>query len=106
MLRDKYSVEQWVFAKTHVKAGDTIAFYCPERKHEVQGTVLGFPKAKCDNLICYQEKDKNVADVVDFFETIVYCVGEADVSSVGQKCSCGAKYTSNPSFHLVYCDLG
>lgn len=100
-LREKYLISDWVLGQDNVSPGDIIAFFCEELQSEVQAEVLGFPSKDLKQYISCRRLDSHYSEVVNFYTTIVYKV--KSINTLFEECTCGAKHTSNPRFHLSYC---
>ncbi|MBF0298843.1 MAG: hypothetical protein HQK51_08990 [Oligoflexia bacterium] len=101
-LRNKYPINDWVLSQDCIGSGDVIAFFCDEEKKEVHAEVIGFPSGEYKQYLSCKRIGSNYTEVINFYSTIVYKVKNAEINKA---CTCGAKYTSNPKFHLSYCDL-
>ncbi|MBF0314392.1 MAG: hypothetical protein HQK50_00125 [Oligoflexia bacterium] len=102
-LRNKYPITDWVLSKECVIKGDVVAFFCEEEKQEVHAEVLGFPSEEHRQYVSCRRLGTEYTEVINFYSTIVYKIKDAVTAS--RACTCGARHTSNPRFHLSYCDL-
>lgn len=111
---NKYPLENWVLSQDNVRIGDTIAFYSEDQQQEIHAKVLGFPSTGQRQYLTCKRADANYTEVINFYDVVVYKI-ESEISDgkisasiskvVGSSCSCGAKFTSNPKYHLGYCEL-
>ena len=95
MLRSKYAAKDWIINTSDVKIGYIVAFmWNGIEKHgeviDVLGNRLHLSMTGGDSFS------------VDVFETTVFIINRL-INHVG--CSCGARFTSQPSWHLSYCDM-
>ena len=112
-LAHKYPATNWVMDKEMLNVGDFIAYYDDETENEVVSTYIGAPSLHFPQYISCKRVTSNLTEVINIFNTVVYKVDPIDAIfkesvEVKQKrdlCSCGAKHTSNPSFHLSYCEM-
>lgn len=105
-LRNKYSVEQWITDRENLVIGDTVAYYSEEEQKEVISEVISFPSQTFTQYISCRRVNDETTEVVNIYNTIVYKVAAQSRSvSSTRECSCGARFTSNPNYHLNYCDL-
>ncbi len=106
MISEKYSRYKQVTHLKDVQEGDTIAYYCPYQKKEVEAEVLGVLEPIIENIIICRHLDEEIADLVDFHQNPVFLISSKSHQHYRQDvCECGAKFTSNPHFHLHYCPL-
>ncbi len=96
-FRERYPIDNWVVSKNNVEVGDTIIYDCDATEEEVKAIVVGFSTS--DQYIHCKRLKSKIVEVINIYNTIVY-----KIESVKKECTCGAKFTSNPSFHLNYCD--
>ena len=71
---------------------------------EVQGVVQDFDGTPIQFLnirILHEGCLSYTVTVIDCYRTIVYKIN----SRTNSVCTCGAKHTSNPNYHLDYCSL-
>lgn len=101
-LRNKYSISNWVLSRECVNKGDLIAFYSEEEQKEIHAIVLGFPSEEHREYLSCRRVGSSYTEVINFYSNIVYKIMDAEDERI---CSCGAKHTSNPKYHLPYCDL-
>lgn len=107
---NKYPLENWVLSQDNLKIGDSIAFFDENAQQEVIATVLGFPSTDLKQYLSCKRAGAPFTEVINFYDNVVYRVDKPanqvelkyDVK-IGE-CSCGAKFTSNPKYHLSYCD--
>ena len=103
ILLDKYSIEYAVNHKSEVEIGDQVVYIEPKNDEEVVSYVVDFIDGEDYKIIA--QKEPNLwycaKQIVDLIECSVFKLRK-DVDPV-RECSCGAKYTSNPKYHLSYC---
>jgi hypothetical protein len=109
---NKYPLENWVLSQDHVQIGDTVAFYDEQLQQEIKAKILGFPSSDLKQYLTCKRPGANYSEVINIYDVIVYRLNEEfiDTDYRGTKsrfpeCTCGAKHTSNPKFHLSYCDV-
>ena len=98
-IQDKYSLDNWILNQSQVRVGEKVAW--DEQGFEVRGIVVLLPES-AHNLRVRRE-DNGFLVTLNFYTTVTYIVARECVKRV--ECSCGAKHTSNPKYHLSYCDL-
>ncbi len=103
-LRKKYSIANWVLSQDNVSPGDTVAFYCPKESREIHAEVLGFPSKEMRQYISCKRNGQDQSELINFYSTIVYRIN-GPIEKKSNSCTCGAKHTSNPKFHLNFCDI-
>lgn len=98
-LNHKYPISSWILSSEHLAEGEWVA-YEDEYGNEIKAEYMG----KLDDsneIIVVLPEGREVVDMLSIYDTIVYRIGKVS----NKKCSCGARYTSNPKHHLSYCDL-
>ena len=100
--RFKYRLIDWVISRDDLAIGDRVVWFDLDSESGVFGYVVGMTHHH-DNKILVCRDSSEITELVDFMDTIVFKYGK--LSGRSRKCSCGAKHTSNPKFHLSYCDL-
>jgi hypothetical protein len=102
-LRSKYPLTDWLLTWKDCKIGDEIVFWDIEEKEEVMARIVGFTLSV--NKIIVRRNFGNpfgMEEEINLYDTIVYKM--RGISKADDGCTCGAKHTSNPKYHLVYCD--
>lgn len=101
MLRSKYPITDWVLSRECVKVGELIAFWDDELNQEIHAEIIGFPSEEHRQYLSIKRINCEYTECINYYNTIVYKIGR----SFNLKCTCGAKFTSNPKYHLQYCDI-
>lgn len=101
-IREKYSTTDWVISVSRLKEGDWLAY--EEYGIEVHATYVGEMDGADAGTIVVMPEGRNVADIISYHNTVVYRLNR-NKNDAGE-CSCGARFTSNPKFHLKYCNIG
>lgn len=103
MWNDKYPVSQWIIEKESLKVGDRVVFFSHTEQAEMTGRITEeFDVAGIDNRNYLFIETANDLMAINFYTNIVYKL--IDSFDIVPKCSCGAKYTSSPKYHLSYCE--
>jgi hypothetical protein len=100
-LRNKYPITDWILSQSCVEIGDIIAYYSESERKEVHAEVIAFCVDPKSCILC-RRIDCRLQEEINFYYTIVYKIGHKKFEGI---CTCGASHTSNPDFHLTYCDL-
>ena len=96
-FKKKYPIESWIVNPDMLKIGDHIVY--EEFNSEIKATYVGeFSKSKIKI-----KTGGGLIQIINIFDTIVFKLGTKVQNNI--TCTCGAKHTSNPTFHLYYCDL-
>lgn len=110
-LRDKYPIDRWVLSKENVDTGDIVAFWDAETDQEIQCRVTIPTKQMREHReygnclpVVLRINGEEKRGLLNFYNNIVYKITGREI--VGRECSCGAKHTSNPNWHMHYCDFG
>lgn len=104
-LRNKYPLSSWVLSQDQLNPGDLIAFFDTHKQEEIHAEVLSLPPSGHNEYIACRRVGSPISELVNFYDVVVYRVTSKEVAH-SPTCSCGAHFTSNPKFHLSYCDFG
>ena len=97
-FRKKFYIGDWVIDKLDVKVGDRLVWYDTDTEMETYGYVVGYAKS-CENSLLVCRDRSSTTEVLNYLATVVIRINKDEVF-----CSCGAKHTSNPKYHLPYCE--
>jgi hypothetical protein len=106
-LQTKYPINNWILSRNGCQIGDKVAYWDSDTQSERQGSITAFTLnaheivVKLDSQYWFQN-DQEIT--LDFYQTIIYKINK-EIPDNDNSCSCGAKHTSNPNFHLKYCAL-
>ena len=98
-LAKKYTIDAWVVSRSVLKNGDRIVFYDYDRNMEVTAEVILTVEHKKPEEITIRRIGTYASEVLNIYNTITYLLNRSL-----KACSCGAKHTSCPTYHLSYCD--
>lgn len=101
-IKEKYPTSDWVISLKNLNDGDWVV-YENEWGQEVTAQYLGIPEGAKPGIMLVQPENQEAADVVSIYETVTY---KLRTNRSTKTCSCGARHTSNPKFHLKYCNIG
>ncbi|KKP53294.1 MAG: hypothetical protein UR43_C0005G0003 [candidate division TM6 bacterium GW2011_GWF2_33_332] len=93
----KHGIENLVISKKQLKEGDTILISTYNKIMETKVISLLNNICGYENYIIVDNDS-----YLDLSNTLVIKVNKEIKEK--NRCSCGAKYTSNPNYHLSYCD--
>lgn len=105
--------------QSELQENNWIYFFSPKKKREVKAFVLAQPQDSEEGIFIVQEENNDTVDLIDIKEMLIFkiletpkAVGkiqnapiENSLAPLSPSCECGAKFTSNPNFHLNYCSF-
>ena len=89
---NQFPLKDWVITTAALNEGDPLVYL--EDSQFVYANYVGEVSDAKFGTICVQIPGKPVVDIINIMDTITYKC---------QKCTCGAKHTSFPNYHLNYC---
>jgi hypothetical protein len=97
--RQSYPISEWILSSDYVNVGDRVEFWDEGEERSFKGEI----EQKLDTPYFMIRLDwDGCLHKISYYNHVTFkCKKYTDPT----KCSCGAKHTSNPKYHLSYCDL-
>lgn len=100
-FRFRYSEKDWIVHHLDtIKEGD-IVIYEGGNGVEIEGKFLEFI-GDDGSIMVVERLDDGLADMLGIYDEIIFIKEKKQELKI---CTCGARHTSQPNFHLSYCDL-
>lgn len=94
----EYFILILVTSRDDISIGDNIKYFCDDLQKDVGAKIIGFPSRELTHYISCIRHNSKMTEVINMKTTNIYKI-------IKIECTCGAEHTSNPSFHLSYCNM-